>query len=284
MNPFFDSLQAKIDIENLYHYQLENLGIRYELKIVETSFGNTNVIITGTMDTPPLVLLHGTNSCAPIALATLQGLEKEFRIYAVDILGQPNLSDPTRLDKKDNTYGQWMFEILSCLNLWQVTLVGMSLGGFINLKTIVFDGRRIANVFLFAPEGIINGHHLSSKELNNWRRNPTLIEQYLAKLFTDKSTLAYNFLSKVLLHFEMDFSSVPIITMEETQKIKTPINFIAAENDDLFPSAKILERAKAIFPTLHQTLLLKNARHFPSSMDNQLIVEFIKKKFIQLKD
>lgn len=167
MNSLFDNPQAKVNIEKLYHQQLENLGVGYEFRLVETSFGNTNIIITGAVDKPPLVLLHGTNSCAPIALEGLLGLKNEFRIYAIDIIGQPNLSAATRLNKKDNTYGQWMYEILSCLNLWQVTLVGSSLGGFISWKTIVFDERRIANIFLIAPEGIINGFLLSPQNTSS---------------------------------------------------------------------------------------------------------------------
>lgn len=119
------------------------------------------------------------------------------------------------------------------------------------------------------------------KILHQWRKNPKQIEHYLAKLFTDKPKFTYIFQSKVLRHFELDFSPIPLITMEEAQKIKTPVNLIAAENDKLFPTAKMLESAKVIFPTLNQILLLKNARHFPSSKDNQLIVEFIKKVQIQ---
>jgi hypothetical protein len=38
---------------------------------------------------PPLLPLHGSNGCAPIALETYPNLHKEFQVYAIDVLAQP---------------------------------------------------------------------------------------------------------------------------------------------------------------------------------------------------
>ena len=283
MNSFFDSPKAAMVVEKLYHEKLEELDILYEFKKIETSFGDTNIIVTGMEGKPPLVLLHGANGCAPIALEALLGIEKEFRVYAIDVIGQPNLSTATRLNRQDNTYGQWMFEILTCLNLQQVTLVGISFGGFISWKTLTFDEKRIANTFLIVPAGIVNGNPWKvfwkvflPIQFYKWRKNPKYVQQLVAELFTEKDVFAFDFLSQVLLHFELDFSPIPLITKEEAQTIKTPIHLIVAAEDVFFPGVKMLKRAKAIFPSLYQTLLLQGAKHVPSKTGNQQIIALIK--------
>ncbi len=284
MTTFFNSLKVKMEVENLYHNKLDELGIPYEFIHIETSFGNTNIIHTGTTGKPPLVLLHGANGCAPVAMEALSGLEKDFNIYAIDVIGQPNLSAAVRPNLRDEAYGQWMFELLTRLNIWEVTLVGISFGGFISWKTLAFDEKRIAHAFLIVPAGIVNGNPLKTfwkmllpMKQYKWHKKSKYLKRLLKALFTEPDTFAFAFLSKVCLHFNMDFSPIPLIQEETAQRIKTSISIIAADNDLLFPGEKLLKRANTIFPSLKYTLLLHNSKHVPSKKDNEQIIELIKK-------
>lgn len=283
MNSFYDSLQAKKEIERLYDLKLEELPMAYEMLRVETSFGNTNIILTGEEGKPPLVLLHGSNACAPIALEAMVGLLDEFRVYAIDVVGQPNLSSEIRPSMENEEYGQWMFEILTRLSLWEVTLVGISFGGFISWKTLVFDERRIAKTVLIVPAGIVNGKSLIMLwqvylPIILYKRNKKKkhVNRFLSRLFTEPNSFAFAFLSKVLLHFEMDFSRIPLIKAEEARQIKSPLVIIGAEKDILFPGKRLLKRAEQIFPSLKQKVLLQSSKHVPSHRANLEIVEFIK--------
>lgn len=285
MNSFFNNPEAKKDIEKLYHDKLDDLSISYEFLKIETSFGETNIILTGEEGKPPLVLLHGSNGCAPIAIEALIGLVDRFRIYAIDVVGQPNLSAAVRPSMQDNSYGQWMYEVLSRLNIKEVILVGISFGGFISWKTLVFEDKRIAKAFLIVPAGIVNGNPFKAlwnvflpMKLYKWRQQKKYVQQFLNELFTESDEFALAFLSKVFLHFEMDFSPIPLIEKEEAQKISTPVYLIAAEKDLFFPGAKMIHRAKEIFPSLKQTILLKNAKHVPDKTGNQKIIDLIKKE------
>ena len=283
MNSFFDSLQAKKEIERLYDLKLEELPMAYEMLSVETSFGNTNIILTGEKGKPPLVVLHGSNACAPIALEAMVGLLDEFRIYAIDVVGQPNLSSEIRPSMENEEYGQWMFEILTRLSLWEVTLVGISFGGFISWKTLVFDERRIAKTVLIVPAGIVNGNPLILLWqvflpiiLYKRNKNKKHVHRFLNRLFTEPDNFAFAFLSKVLLHFEMDFSRIPLIKAEEARQIKSPLLIIGTDKDILFPGKRLLRRAEQIFPSLKQKVLLQSSKHVPSHRANLEIVEFIK--------
>ena len=101
------------------------------------------------------------------------------------------------------------------------------------------------------------------------------LEQFVKALFSEKDPFALEFLSKVLIHFEMDFSSVPIIKTKEAQQIKTPITLIAAGKDLIFPGQKMLKRAKKIFPSLKHTHLLKNSLHVQTTLDNRVVEQLI---------
>lgn len=282
MKSFFSSPSAKNTIIEMYYNKLDELPISYEFQKIETSFGETNIILTGENNNPPLVLIHGSNGCAPIALEAMLGLEKNFRVYAIDVIAQPNLSEGIRPNMKDHSYGKWMFEILTRMNIQDAIMVGISFGGFITWKTLVFDSRRISKAFLIVPAGIVNGNPLKAMwnvflpmKLYQWRKNQKYVHQFLNKLFTEPDEFAQHYLAKVFLDFEMDFSPIPLITKEEAKKITTPIHIIGADNDLLFPGRKMLEHAEEIFPSLHKSILLKNAKHVPRQIDNQQISKLI---------
>lgn len=284
MKSFFSSPSAKNTIIEMYYNKLDELPINYEFQKIETSFGDTNIIIAGEKNNPPLVLIHGSNGCAPIALEAMLGLEKNFRIYAIDVIAQPNLSEGVRPNMKDHSYGKWMSEILTRLNIQDAIMVGISFGGFITWKTLVFDSRRISKAFLIVPAGIVNGNPLKAvwnvflpMKLYQWSQHQKYVHQFLDKLFTEPDEFAQHYLAKVFLDFNMDFSPIPLITKEEAKKITTPIHIIGADKDLLFPGKKMLKHAEEIFPSLCESMLLKNSKHVPRQIDNQQISKLILK-------
>lgn len=282
MTTFFSSQEAKKEIQNLYQQKLDELPIHYEFMQIETTYGNTNIVITGLKNKPPLVLLHGSNGCAPVAIEAMIELAQNFRIYAVDIPGQPNLSEEFRPKMKDDTYGKWMYEILSRLAVRNALLVGISFGGFVALKMLMFDEKRIAKAFLIVPAGIVNGNPLKSllkvflpmKRYKKWKKIK-YVRQFLGELFSEKDEFAEAFLSNVFLHYTMDFSPIPLITKKEAQGIKTPLTIFAADKDLLFPGGKMIKRAHKLFPSLKDGILLNNSKHVPSEENNSFIADFI---------
>lgn len=282
-NSFFDSPKVKAAIEQMYYVKLDELNITYEFQKIETTYGTTNIIHTGQSDKPPLVLIHGSNGCAPIAIEAMIGLLDHYKVYAIDVIGQPNLSEGIRPNMKDDTYGKWMYEILTRLNIKDATLVGISFGGFISWKTLIFDEKRIKQAFLIVPAGIVNGNPLKALwkvflPMKRYQRskNTKYVHQFLNVLFTAKDQFAFDFLSKVFLHFEMDFSPIPTIKAAAAREITTSLHIIAAKKDVLFPGAKMIKRVKKIFPSLEDVLLLPDSKHVPNEMDNERIVEYIK--------
>jgi pimeloyl-ACP methyl ester carboxylesterase len=184
---------------------------------------------------------------------------------------------------KDDSYGKWMYEILTRLKITDAILVGISFGGFISWKTLSFDEKHIAKAFLIVPAGIVNGNPLKALwkvflPMKRYQRskNTKYVHQFLNALFTAKDEFAFNFLSKVFLHFEMDFSPIPTIKAAAARKITTPLYLIAAKKDVLFPGAKMIKRAKQLFPSLENVLLLPDAKHVPDELDNERLTNYIR--------
>lgn len=269
---FFKSQEGKEVILKLYNQKLNELDIKYTERLVETKFGATNIIITGNTKLPPLILIHGTGGCAPLVLESFPNLSSKFCVYAIDVLSQPNKSAEITLDMKSLDYGEWLMEIIVKLRLKEVTLVGFSFGGFISLKTLEFNGAAIKEVFLIAPVYIVNGNPLLGLfkmflPLKKFIKtnNQQYIKKVMNVLFTEYDDFALTFMSTTFQHCNMDFSPLPIISKKNAQNINTPITIFAAEKDLMFPGRKMIKRAKRIFPTLKEIVLLKESKHVPSN-------------------
>ena len=279
---FFKSKDGKDKILTLYNQKLKELNSNYSEQLVETKFGATNVIITGNTKNPPLVLIHGTGGCAPQILDSFPNLASKYCVYAIDVLAQPNKSAENRLDMKSLEYGKWLIEIIIKLRLKDVTLVGFSFGGLISLKALEFNQTPIKHVFLIAPVYIVNGNPLLGLfkmflPLKKFIKtnNSKYIKKVMNALFSEYDDFALEYMSTTFQNCNMDFSPLPIINKDLAKNINTPITIFAAEKDILFPGKKMIKRAKQLFPSLEEVILLEKSKHVPTNKNFKIIEELI---------
>ncbi|MBU3010700.1 alpha/beta hydrolase [Polaribacter vadi] len=279
---FFKSKEGKEKILNLYNQKLQELNIEYSEKIVETKFGVTNVIISGDKNNLPLLLIHGTGGCAPLILESFPNLASKYCVYAIDVLAQPNKSAENRLEMKTLDYGKWLIEITEILQLKEVTLVGFSFGGFISLKALEFNQLPIKKAYLIAPVYIVNGNPLLGLfkmfiPLKKFIKtnNETYLKKVIKVLFSDADDFALQFMGTTFQNCNMDFSPLPVISKQSANNIKTPLTIVAAEKDILFPGKKMIKRAKRIFSSLDEIVLLEGSKHVPSTRNFKIIEDLI---------
>lgn len=275
---FFKSQQGKLDIFKLYDEKLKELNIQFLEKKVNTSFGETHIIVTGDEDLPPLFLVHGTGGCAPQILESFPKLSSKYRVFAIDVLAQPNKSAENRPDMKSLDYGQWIEEIIEFFKLKQVTMVGFSFGGLISLKTMEYKQTLVKEAFLIAPVYLINGNPFKNLfqifiPLKSFIKtgNPDKIKKVLNALFSEQDDFALKFMPATFQHCNMDFSPLPVLKKKAAQTIKTPITIFACENDIMFPGRKMLKRAENIINSTKDLVLLKKSKHVPSKADLERI-------------
>lgn len=116
---------------------------------IETRFGSTHVFAwegTGT----PIVLLHGaaTSSLmwAPL-IAELSG----FSVFAVEIVGDPNLSTQTAPFVNGADFATWAGEVFDGLGIDHAHVCGASYGGWIGCHTAIRAPQRFASLILVEP-------------------------------------------------------------------------------------------------------------------------------------
>ncbi len=80
----------------LYDSVLAHWPVSYEALTVPTRHGDTFVIVSGKVSASPLVLLHGAGTNSAIWVGDVVEYSQEYRVYMVDLLGEPGKSAPNR--------------------------------------------------------------------------------------------------------------------------------------------------------------------------------------------
>ncbi|MFE9243793.1 alpha/beta fold hydrolase [Nocardiopsis sp. NPDC006938] len=116
-----------------------------------TREGETSVLACGPRQAPPLVLLHGSGANASHWFADLPAWSEHFRVYAVDLVGEPGLSAPSLPDLSTEAGALWLDDVLSGLGVERTAMVGTSLGGWTALDYAVRRPGRLTRLVLSCP-------------------------------------------------------------------------------------------------------------------------------------
>jgi len=151
----FKTPEGKATYLAAYDAAMKLWPVPYEERDIQTRFGMTHVVISGPKEAPPLVLLHGYMATLMMWAPNIADFSKEYRVYAVDVMGQPSRSIPTEPIRDRADFVAWLSATLDGLHLNRVSLVGMSFGGWIALGYAVAKPERIENLVLLSVGGFL---------------------------------------------------------------------------------------------------------------------------------
>lgn len=143
----------------MHNKRLEIWSEPYQIKDIETSYGRTNIIVSGEEGNPALFLIHAMGVTATMWFPNIQELSKSFRVYSINTIGDIGKSE-YRLDKLDDypkngeQYAHWLSEICDTLSLKSVNVIGSSMGGWIALNFAAYQPERIDKLVLLGPMGL----------------------------------------------------------------------------------------------------------------------------------
>lgn len=129
--------------------------VPYEEMDIPTQFGMTHVVVSGPTEAPPLVLLHGYWATATMWASNIADFSRDYRVYAVDVMGQPSKSIPAEPIRDAADYASWLTATFDALHLDRVYLVGMSFGGWLALNYAVAAPARLRKLVLLSPGGFL---------------------------------------------------------------------------------------------------------------------------------
>ena len=151
----FDTPEGEARFRAAYDAALKLWPVPYEELDIPTRFGTTHVVATGAKNAPALVLLHGYMATSVMWSPNVADFAKSYRVYAVDIMGQPSKSIPGQPVRSAADYVAWLTETFDALHLDRACLVGMSYGGWLALSFVLAAPERVSMLVLLSPGGLL---------------------------------------------------------------------------------------------------------------------------------
>lgn len=284
METIYKTPEAKTALMELYDARLRDCGVQdYESTYVETFAGRTHIIKAGNPDGPRLLVLHGIHAGAPMSLEAITDLIPNYRIIAVDTVGQATRSAETVLPLKDNSYGKWIGEVLDKLDIDSISVIGVSYGGFILQRLIAHAPERVKKAIFIVPMGMASaspfrGAFKLSVPLMQFMitKKDKHLSRFLKAFYGDLEPRDLKFQRNLLTGVKMDFRRPPIFKKEESMGLKAPVYLILADDDVFIPPQKAMERCKKLFPNFKEGVMIPS-KHIPDPGSFSLICEKIDK-------
>jgi pimeloyl-ACP methyl ester carboxylesterase len=260
VKPIYKTPAGEQAVMALYDSALERWPVPYETHMIPTRHGETFVIVCGNDSAPPLVLIHGAGSNSAIWAPDAAVYGPHFRVYALDLPGEPGKSTPNRPPWDSPAYAEWLEDSLDALGIGTTTLVGISQGGWTALKFAVANPQRVEKLVLLTPGGITPtrlsfvllavGYSL----LGQWGLRRLIRLTFGSQPIPDG---VEDIMVIILSHFKPRFGVLPIFTDEELQRLTMPTFLLGGKQDALFDLDQIAARLQALLPDLSVTILPK---------------------------
>lgn len=140
----FRSGEGEAAVHARYRKLLADWPVPSEQRLLDTREGPTFVVSSGPADAPPLVLLHGSGGTTLDWYADIATWSDHFRVHAIDLIGEPGLSAPSRPQLGSDDYASWLDDVLAGLGVDRFSMAAVSLGGwFALLVHRHFNPRRV---------------------------------------------------------------------------------------------------------------------------------------------
>ncbi|WON94155.1 alpha/beta hydrolase [Sphingobacterium sp. UGAL515B_05] len=151
----FKTQEGKNKIIRAYDDTINSASLPLKTYMVQTTFGDTYFLESGSQHQEILILLHGASSNATSWLSDIAEYSKQYRVIAIDILGEAGKSAENRPSYKTTDFADWLKEIFDKLNLSKATIIGLSQGGWLALRFAISYPILVDRLILLTPAGII---------------------------------------------------------------------------------------------------------------------------------
>lgn len=147
----FKSPEGEAAFLEAYDNAMKFWPVTYEEIEITNRFGTTHVVTSGPKDAPPLVLLHGMLGTLTMWSPNIADLSKDYRVYAIDVMGQPGKSVPNEPIRDAAGFVAWLSETFNGLDLDRLYLVGMSYGAWLAIHFTLTAPERVQKLLLLSP-------------------------------------------------------------------------------------------------------------------------------------
>jgi pimeloyl-ACP methyl ester carboxylesterase len=247
----YKSEAGRREVMRFYEAILVAWPVAHEDITVPTRFGDTFVIASGEATAPPLVLLHGASSNAVSWIGEVAAYARYFRVYAVDIIGEPGRSAPSRPPWNGPAYAEWLSDVLDALSVGMASIAGISQGAWMALRFAVSRPGRVEKLVLLVAAGIMPA--LPSFMLRAiplafmGRRGAEAVNRIVfggQPIHPD----AVKYMEAIMTNFRPRIGNLPLFSDAELRQLDMPVLLMAGARDALYPSEKTAARLSRLVP------------------------------------
>jgi pimeloyl-ACP methyl ester carboxylesterase len=256
---------------------------------IETASGQTFVRVCGRSTDSPLVLLPGARGGSLMWTHHVAALSAHYRVYAPDIIGEVGFSVNRHEISKPDDLVNWLDEVLAALvPEGQVSLMGVSYGGWIAGQYALRHPGRLRKVVLLAPGGTVLPISLSFTVRIGLLlipipgRSGTPLRRMLAWLFQDSvrtSDASRALFEETVAEMQKIWHlfALPrplwstVLDDQAWQGFGVPCLFLVGENEKIYSAKAAIRRLNRVAPQVRAEII-PNAGHDLTIVQADLVV------------
>ncbi|KTC74848.1 putative carboxylesterase nap [Legionella birminghamensis] len=278
----YKSDKARVKALASYAEILTQWPVPYEDHVVETSFGETYMIVSGAQEAKPLILLHGGGGNSTMFIDNVAALSKHFRIYAIDIIGEAGKSAGTR-PSKITEYSIWLKEVLDALDISKAALCGASLGGTFAHQFALAFPQYVDSLILLAPPSLLKMRFsfIFRFILANMLPTTLFAKNFLHYMssrgfeFPEQSVQAFVIQVQA---YKLNTTKIPIISDYDLAHLPARTLLFIGEDEVLYDTEKVASRVRSVAPFV-TIAIIAEAKHMVSvdqpDLVNERIIQFL---------
>jgi len=286
----FRSEQTKQEYLAFYDQRAKGWTVASETKMVDTSFGQTFVRISGLNNTSPLALLPASVFNSLMWIPNIEALSQKYRIYAVDNIYDCGRSIYTRTLSSPEDLVNWLDELFTALDLDDgINLMGLSYGSWLAHQYALRFPQRIRKIVLLAHPTIVPMNKEFIFRLLLSFVFPRRFRNFVYWLFQDtagKDGDSQSLVESVFGDMQLAgkcFKPKAIVNPtaikdSELHDFQIPTLFLVGENEKTFPPYKAIQRLNKIAPQI-KTETIPQAGHdlnfAQADLINRKVLEFL---------
>jgi pimeloyl-ACP methyl ester carboxylesterase len=282
MSSVFKSKQGEKLVRERYRAFLDRWPVPREEVRVATSQGETFVVASGDAGAPALVLLHGSAANCAMWMGEVRAFAERFRVYAVDVIGEPGLSAASRPSLASDAHAAWLDDVLSGLGIERASFVGVSLGGWLALDYAIRRPDRVEQVAVLCPGGVgrqkirIIFEAMLLRSCGMWGKRK-LMERVLGRPpATDPPPALKAFIDFVALiheNFRPRMVKLPIFSDEALRRLSIPVLAVVGGRDVMLDSSDTKRRLEKLAPQARVAYLPEVGHFIPNQTGR--VLEFL---------
>lgn len=264
-----------------YEETLTQWPVPYENRVIETTFGKTYMIVSGALESKPLVLLHGGGGNSTMFIDNIATLSKHFRVYAIDIIGEAGKSAGTR-PTKITEYSIWLKEVVDALAISKTALCGASLGGFLAQQFALTFPQYVDSLILIAPPSLLKmqigfifrGLFANVLPTTLFARKFLNYISSKGKEFSEQSI--QSFVTQIK-SYRLNTTKIPIISDHDLANLPARTLLLIGKDEVLYDAGKVTSRVRSTAPFV-TIAIISEAKHMVSidqpDLVNEKIIQF----------